>query len=264
LPLTAFKVVNQFTNDFPRTKLAIMMRAYMMPPNSQGFVPVPENTWARVKKEHLLKLEALLRYWDLELRQHTESMQRKDANFVNASAAANAAAEFITYVPLTNGPPRKNGDYEFAMLKATLDEYEQITQHLQKQEQLPPAPPPAGAEWINYRGARQNVTREEEEAKKRAEMRPPAGKTERLLAKCIQYDAYGNALDEQDFKCKNGTEASIVEIPWTSWLDCAVGREMDLERALTSAVYTVLHSLHTCTSLVHAPIQFLLNETTKK
>ena len=259
LPLTAFREANRISNDFPRTKLAIVQRCYMQNPNSQGFVPVPEPCWAKVSKQNLNKLEQLLRYWDVEVRKSIASMETTIAQQLSANAAANAAAAFIKFVPIS-AAQKKGGDFEFEMMKATLTEYEQVIAHLQ----APPPRPPADTDWIDYEAAQKHAREEEEKAQKEAEMRPPADKNVPLLAKCIQYDEEGKPMDEQDWKVKSEAEASIVDIPWSSWLGSTVGQDLDLDRSLTSAIHMALHSLHTSVSLVHAPVQFLLNETTKK
>ena len=54
LPLAAFKEANKISNEFPRTKLAVIQRSYTMTANSQGYVPVPESSWAKVIKTCLL------------------------------------------------------------------------------------------------------------------------------------------------------------------------------------------------------------------
>ena len=225
----------------------------MMNPNSQGFAPIPEALWARVTKSQLLYLEQLLKYWDIEVRESIKSMETTIAQYASASAATNATAAFIKFV--------KDGNIQVEMLKATLDEYDKICKHLQERQLPLPRKPTADAEWIDYEMVQKLKEKEEEEAKKEAAMRP-MDKHEPLLAKCIAYDTDGTPLDEQDFKV-NESEHSLVEIPWAPWLGSAVGREMDLERSLTSAIHLALHSLHTSDALVHAPIQFLLNETTK-
>ena len=263
LPLIAFKEANKIPNDYPLIKLAIIQRAYMMRPNSQGFVPVPEASWGRVTKPYLHKLDQLLKYWDVELRKSIASMDAKFDQYVTASAATNAAAAFIKYVPIP-ASRKEGGNVELEMLKVTLEDYEKVIKHLTDGGLPHPGPPPDDAKWIDYAVAQKHVKEEEEKAKQAAEMRPPVAKDEPLLAKCIQYDADGKPLDEQDAIVKTNTETSKVEIPWSPWLRSATGRDMDIERALTSTIYFVLHSLHTSPALVNAPIQILLNETTKK
>ena len=262
LPLSAFREANKISNEFPRTKLALIQRCYMMSPNNQGYVPVPEATWTKVSKPNLSKLEQFLKYWDVEVRKSVASMETTIAQHANASAATNAANAFIKFVPIT-ATQKNGGNFELEMLKATLYDYEQISEHL-KDRQLPPPPPPADADWIDYEGAKKHVQEEKEKVKKEAEMRPSADKNEPILAKCIQYDTEGRPLDEQDSKVKNDTGGSIVEIPWSPWLASALGRDMDLERSLIAAVNIAMHSMHTSSSLVQAPIQLVLNEATKK
>ena len=263
LPLTAFREANKIANEYPLTKIAIIQRAYMMTPNSQCFVPVPEASWGRVTKPYLQKLEQILKYWDVELRTSIASMEATFDQYVTASAATNAAAAFIKFVPIA-ADKKQGGNVELEMLKATLEDYEKVINHLNDRQLPVPRPPPDDADWINYADAKKHVKEEEEKAKKAAEMRPPVAKNEPLLAKCIQYGADGQPLDEQDAKVKTNNEASKVEIPWSPWLGSAAGRDMDIERALTSTIHVVLHSLHTSDALVNAPIRLLLNETTKK
>ena len=263
LPLNAFKEVNKVCNDFPRTKLAIIQRCYMLNPNSQRYVPAPEPAWSKVNKASLSKLENFLKYWDVDVRQSIKSMDTTIAQWANASAATNAANAFIKFAPMP-GDKTKRGDLELEILKATLEDYEKICEHLKDQKLPIPPPVPADAEWIDYERAKKHVQEEEEAAKRAAEMLPSADKNAPIMAKCITFDAEGRPMDEQDAQFKNDTETSMVEIPWASWLTSPVGRDMDLERSLTSAVNIALHSLHTSEALVATPIKLVLNETTKK
>ena len=93
----------------------------MRNPNNQSYVPVPESSWGRVSKHNLGKLEQLLKYWDVEIRKAIASMDAPIAQYANASAAANAAAAFIKFVPITS-EKKTGGNFELEMLKATLDD----------------------------------------------------------------------------------------------------------------------------------------------
>jgi uncharacterized protein YdhG (YjbR/CyaY superfamily) len=261
LPLTAFKEVNKVSNEFPRTKLAMIQRCYMLPPNREGYVPTPEVSWSKVNKANMSKLENFLKYWEVEVLQSLKPMDTTIAQLANASAATNAANAFIKLAP---SDKTKRCELELEILKATLKDYDKICEHLKDQKLPPPPQAPADAEWIDYERAKKHVKEEEEAAKREAEMRPLADKNAPILAKCITYDEEGRPLDEQDAKVKNDTETSMVELPWSSWLGSTVGRDMDLERSLISGVNIALHSLHTSAALVATPIKLVLNETTKK
>ena len=63
LSLQAFAEVNKVGLEFPRVKIAMLMRAYRKPPN-RTWCPPPETTWTSATKEaSLSNLEAVLRYF---------------------------------------------------------------------------------------------------------------------------------------------------------------------------------------------------------
>ncbi len=47
LRLAAFAVANKIPNDFPRCKIAMLMRSYRKKPDSYGWCPCPEGLWTR-------------------------------------------------------------------------------------------------------------------------------------------------------------------------------------------------------------------------
>ena len=47
LRLAAFAVANKMQNDFPRCKIAMLMRSYRKKPDSYGWCPCPEGLWTR-------------------------------------------------------------------------------------------------------------------------------------------------------------------------------------------------------------------------
>ena len=65
LPLSAFVSVNLLAAEFPRTKVALLMRAYSKPPN-KGVCPIPEAKWGQYKSDQT----SFLFPSDAELRSH--------------------------------------------------------------------------------------------------------------------------------------------------------------------------------------------------
>ena len=64
LRLTAFEAVNKLDLSLPRTKIALLMRAYSKDPPGRGdiFCPNPEAWWLTQSLETLGCLEAALRF----------------------------------------------------------------------------------------------------------------------------------------------------------------------------------------------------------
>ena len=59
LRLSAFAMVNKMLAQTPRSKIAVLMRAYRKPPN-RTWCPCPESFWAKEDKGTLLLLEQVL------------------------------------------------------------------------------------------------------------------------------------------------------------------------------------------------------------
>ena len=122
LPLAAFREVNKIANKFPRAKISIIKRAYCLAPNKDGFCPPPEGLWGRIKQEEMEKLETLLRYWDLTLKDVINLMNAYDAQKLRANASVNAANAFFKSVGI-QGVKVGNGDVRRSMLVNTLADY---------------------------------------------------------------------------------------------------------------------------------------------
>ena len=61
LRLSAFATVNKMPTATPRSKMAVIMRAYRKPPN-RTWCPCPESFWSKEDKRSLLPLEQVLQY----------------------------------------------------------------------------------------------------------------------------------------------------------------------------------------------------------
>ena len=63
MSLLAFAEVNKVPLQFPRVKIAMIMRSYRKPP-SKGWCPLPEAAWTSSDKiANISKLEAILGYF---------------------------------------------------------------------------------------------------------------------------------------------------------------------------------------------------------
>ena len=95
LRLAAFGEANKLPLKCPRTKVAMIMRAYRKPPQ-RTWCPLPEAAWGKVSDQELEALEALLHYFQATCKPAVAGMtdQRKAA--LHANVACAAAEAFIT------------------------------------------------------------------------------------------------------------------------------------------------------------------------
>ena len=262
LSLSAFKEVNKISIDFPRSKVAVVMRAYWKDPDKQKYCPAPESLWSRVQATHMKKLESLLFYFSITLRDAFSSMETRMAQKLKTEASIGAADAFIAYVPQP-GKTAPSMNHEEAMLRVTLDMAEAVVAHLKA-----PLPAPRGGdEWIDYEAVKKKV--DEQKAKEKAEAEALAVVTDKknappLQATVIQFDSDGNALDKQSTRNTGTDKDEVVELPWKAWISSAVGKDMDLERAFMGTVNLIMHGLHSCDQLREAPVRLEYCTTTKK
>ena len=95
LSLQAFAEVNKVPLQFPRVKIAMLMRAYRKPP-SRTWCPLPEAAWTCVAKQReLSKLEAVLRYFQCTCKPAVAGMASLTWAALSANVACAAAETFI-------------------------------------------------------------------------------------------------------------------------------------------------------------------------
>ena len=91
LSLQAFAEVNKVPLQFPRVKIAMLMRAYRKPPN-RTWCPPPETVWTSgTKVWTLYKLEAVLRYFQCTCKPAVAGMQSLMSALLTAKVAVAAA-----------------------------------------------------------------------------------------------------------------------------------------------------------------------------
>ena len=95
LSLQAFAEVNRVPLQYPRVKIAMLMRAYRKPPN-RTLCPPPEPAWNQQHKTYAMaKLEAVLQYFQSTCKPAVAGMQSLMLATLTANVAVAAADAFI-------------------------------------------------------------------------------------------------------------------------------------------------------------------------
>ena len=94
LRLSGFIEVNKLGDGVPRTKTAILMRAYRQKP-CHGFCPNPEAAWAKQARPSLDRLEALLFYYHTTCKSTFDQMEDWDRAELLSNIFCAAADAFI-------------------------------------------------------------------------------------------------------------------------------------------------------------------------
>ena len=127
LRLSAFTEVNKIPGSCPRSKLAILKRAYRKKPQ-YGYCPSPEASWRAVPETQLLDLESLLQYFHFNCKAAVAEAIPKE-NVIAFLSNVDVAASEAFFVE------KREKCRKQAMLKAIVKYYEQL--HDKASEKLP-------------------------------------------------------------------------------------------------------------------------------
>ena len=137
LRLQAFTEVNKMCVECPRSKVAVLKRAYRKKP-SYGYCPTPEAKWSKLEVKELQILEDVLQYFHVDLKTAVAADRGEQAQavfFANVDCAA-ADAFFLS----------ETKDVKTNLTEATLKYYTQLSTNAKgDQVQLPGA-----RTWVNF------------------------------------------------------------------------------------------------------------------
>ena len=241
LPPQAWASVNALAANLPRTKVALLMRAYSKDP-VKGFCPQPETMWQKVPQCQLETLEELLAFFQQTLRSAVADLGTEPAEVLLANVALAATEAWYR----TWNDRVKVHKCKSALLQATKEFYDEI---LAKQQALHRS---RGAEgdycltavarrrnWIDFAG----VQKEEEQEKEKP-----------IMPVVLQFDADGQPTNAQ-METPKGALETILELLVQQWHRSVTVRGLDMERTHQAAIAMVMHQWHQSDSTTAGPLQ---------
>ena len=239
LRLCAFAEVNKIPAQFPRTKVAVLKRAYRETPKN-GFCPNPEPAWAKVPEDRLTSLEQLLQYFHTRCDTAVAVWPNPKAQVLFLANVDVAAAD--AFIKSKVSSTKK--DLMLATWKFVL----------QLRAALAAAPVAASKSWRAW-------TVEEPEAKwlamdlwqaavAAAEAEADAvgavgAVPERATPHVLQFNELsGELLNQQPLllTSKDSTQPNVL--PWGRWMAAEGTRALGRVAAAKEAAHTVMHLLH--------------------
>ena len=236
LRLCAFAEVNKIPAQFPRTKVAVLKRAYRETPKN-GFCPNPETAWARVPEDRLTSLEQLLQYFHTRCETAVAVWPNPKAQVLFLANVDVAAAD--AFIKSKVSSTKK--DLMLATWKFVL-----------QLRAAQAADPDAGNKF------RRPWTLEEPEAKwlamdlwqaavaaAEAEAAAVGAVPERATPQVLQFnEKTGELLNQQPETqpTKESTQPNVL--PWGRWMAAEGTRALGRVAAAKEAALTVMHLLH--------------------
>ena len=195
MSLQAFAEVNKIGLQFPRTKIAMLMRSYKKPP-TRTWCLVPEAAWTKsAKMPWLPKLEASLRFFQCTCKPAIAGMKPIDEMALMSNVSIAAAEAFVLC--------KERGQEGEAMLSAVARFFEQIKVFAAANNLGPP--PRADQSWLDFDRVKHDSDNTAVADKEPAQ----------LLPIVIMYDEQlGLPINAQDVRAAPGKEASISTVPW--------------------------------------------------
>ena len=236
LRLGAFAQVNKITDAAPRTKIAVLKRAYRSMPKN-GICQSPETDWGKIPWEMLSLLEQLLTFFHVHCKpyctKHIQPQSRIDLFYANVDQVA-ASAFYETY---KQGKPKaKQKDVIKAMLDATVVYVEQIG----GKQTLTWIKFPEEYAWIDYDL--------DGRAKKAKDGEGVVGSTSSSSVdpRVLRFDETSGKqiTDQVDFSKAAKASVEVAKVPWREWragAGCAVLGQNAADMAASVAVLQHLH-----------------------
>jgi len=240
----AFAEVYKLPLAAPRSKIAVLMRAYRKEP-SRGFCPSPEAAWARLEAESILRLEQLLHYFHVTLmpilEKMTESARRallSNVSLVAAEAVIAAKSQESVSGALAQAVANLHAEAEKTAAVAGVD-----------------MPQPADA-WIKFDAVASGV----------GDAKPSAGKhsaSTRLLPQLIRFDLKsGQPLNQQEtvaMESKPDAVVVVAPLPWQEWRSSAPGQALDSAVADQAAILLLLRAHHVAKEHEEGPVEVVIH-----
>ena len=248
LRLSAFTEVNKIPGSCPRSKLAILKRAYRKKPQ-YGYCPSPEASWKAVPETQLLDLESLLQYFHFNCKAAVAEAIPKENVIAFLSNVDVAASEAFCV-------EKREKFRKQAMLKAIVKYYEQL--HDKASEKLPEKASleKTKFEWIDFA----SCLGSQPEVKTAAVADEIALKPKVLHFDEATGELVGAGQARREEKDKKGENAS-VPVPWRDWQSLDLRSALGAPEADMAAALLVLRMLHTAE--LTAPIQIMYDPVAK-
>jgi hypothetical protein len=243
LRLSAYGLVNKIDGRCPRTKVAVLKRAYRKEP-VYGYCPTPEAAWGSKLFIDLEPLENVLHYFHVEADAAVAAMYPEDKRHLFLANVDCAATEaFITVKIIKN---TKN-----AILGVCHMFYVQLEEGAKKLEgnvsfrKLLPEP---SYKWMVFTAPVDKTARE--------------SATQVLAPKLLQFDVdSGKLLNAQDVKQTTEKPKGEFQLPWRLWCNSDAALHLGEEKTDEDAIQMVLRLLHKENHIVREPIDVLFDET---
>ena len=233
--------------QFPRVKIAMLMRAYRKPPN-RTWCPPPEPAWNQQAKTYAMpKLEAVLHYFQWSCKPAVAGMQSWKLAALTANVACAAADAFIMCKER-----EKEGDAMMSAVAKHLDEIKVFAASMARD----PPPKPEQA-WMDF-----DEVKQRNKAKTAVAVNTEPAK---LMPNVIMYDAVtGVPQNAQDVRAATGQEAKIATVPWADWLRGRIAHALCEKTNHIAAIQLVLNALHTRGHIDQAPIDIIIDLSSKR
>ena len=245
LRLSVFIEANKIFVWAPRTKVAVIQRAYRQHP-TKGMCPNPEALWGKAMGVDVETLEQLLCYFQSDCKSIVDKMGTVQSLAFQGNVAIAATDVYA------GNKGKKN--FKACLLQTTKRYYDQLGELIKTNGRVAslPAPPQS---WIDY------STVVEKELKDKEKESPAKACLPRIIVHSeASVQTYrGNVKDDQALyeRGEKTAETQWNPLPWKEWLRSALAQDLDAEKADKAAIISVLRGLHTHGSFQSMPLDVL-------
>ena len=250
LRLSAFSEAGKVDDRCPRTKIALLKRAYRKKPTN-GYCPSPESRWGKYPYKLMELLEEVLQFFHVDCKEAWEQqfdVKRQGVFLANVDVAATEAFAQLPVISVTEAIKDKTKQ----LLLEGLQKYaSQLGDALPKQTAV------AEKAWIDF-GCLLVQTSHNESAK-------PTATGEPVKARVIEFDEKSGAqlCRQKEFELEKKTteKPDPITLPFRSWRRSPMCIEMGRGEGECSAAVSVLSALHNFYAVEDEPIDIMIEGT---
>ena len=240
----AFAAVNALAEELPRSKVALLMRSYHKTPN-KGICPPPEPTWAKLKVDHMVRLEELLAHFSSTLGPAVAGLGEGPAALLLANVVMEATEAMFTHSkPADDRADRAKQE----MLRRTAKYYEQVKAHAESKTPPSTLPTPKHA-WMDW--------------SKVAAAAAAAAAAEKVQPVVLQFDADGRPTTQQ-MASSDAAADDLLVLPVQAWQRSSMARGLNVQHWHESVLACALAQHHSHEKSVDLPVQVLCDPRGQK
>ena len=249
LSAASWAIVNKLGGDFPRTKVALLMRSYSMDAKG-GVCPPPEQGWCELDFGTLEIIEELLLYFQCRLGPAAAALEQEERETLQASVCLRATDCFWKKHTALNKATWSKTKLRAELIAQTRELFEAFRRACPNKDGQSVFPSPE-QNWLEGLSAAQDdvVTA------------APSAETRKLPA-LTSFDDDGKPVTKEADQ-SGGAVSKLLVLPVGPWHQSAAAKDLDIQKWHEASILNVLSMHHHASHVTDVDVQVVYDVDSK-